>query len=254
MTQFLTHATALFISCTVPQLASSQSVGFDPRTRCGDILANTQTSHRTMIAAWTFGFLAANTSDIRSVDDANNAVLLDNIARACATDPDKSLIALVAPDQPEPEPEQSLTPGSEAEVRSRLAAFMQPDADLRSLTQALFPTDADIRAVYAEPLATALINAYRDQMTSDAAFGPKRHQDALLVYYATTRELVDRKPILREFPGGYRDVLQYFIADVPIVLFKFVKDGELSGYAFDGLIHVNGRWVLMPKPWRALPE
>jgi hypothetical protein len=24
------------------------------------------------------------------------------------------------------------------------------------------------------------------------------------------------------------------------------------GMAFDGLVHVNGRWVLMPKPWRAL--
>jgi len=28
--------------------------------------------------------------------------------------------------------------------------------------------------------------------------------------------------------------------------------GKTTGLAFDGLIYVNNRWVLMPKPWRAL--
>ncbi|MGJ5620789.1 hypothetical protein [Sulfitobacter sp. MF3-043] len=56
-----------------------------------------------------------------------------------------------------------------------------------------------------------------------------------------------------EFPGGYKDVLQYFKIDVPIVRFKFVQKGETLGLAFDGLIHVNGRWVTMPKPRRSLP-
>ena len=34
--------------------------------------------------------------------------------------------------------------------------------------------------------------------------------------------------------------------------FKFVTKGQTAGLAFDGLIYVNNRWVLMPKPWRAL--
>jgi hypothetical protein len=55
-----------------------------------------------------------------------------------------------------------------------------------------------------------------------------------------------------EFPGGYAQVAQYIVKDVPIVRFKFVKPGETMGMAFDGLIHVNGRWVFMPKPWNGL--
>jgi len=31
-----------------------------------------------------------------------------------------------------------------------------------------------------------------------------------------------------------------------------VKQGETIGLAFDGLVYVNGHWVIMPKPWRAL--
>jgi hypothetical protein len=31
---------------------------------------------------------------------------------------------------------------------------------------------------------------------------------------------------------------------------KFTKPGETLGMAFDGLYQINGRWVLMPKPWR----
>jgi hypothetical protein len=85
------------------------------------------------------------------------------------------------------------------------------------------------------------------------SFAPKEGQTDLLIVFATTRELFDRKPVLGEFPGGYKDVLQYFKIDVPIVRFKFVKPGETLGYAFDGLIYLNGRWVIMPKPWRAIP-
>ena len=73
------------------------------------------------------------------------------------------------------------------------------------------------------------------------------------MFYGTTGELVQGKPLLDKFPGGYKKILQYFRANVPIVRFKFVTKGETLGLAFDGLIHVNGRWVIMPKPWRSLP-
>jgi hypothetical protein len=57
---------------------------------------------------------------------------------------------------------------------------------------------------------------------------------------------------LNEFPGGYKDVLAHMKPGIPIVRFKFVEPGKRLGMAFDGLVHVNGRWVLMPRPWRAL--
>ena len=54
------------------------------------------------------------------------------------------------------------------------------------------------------------------------------------------------------FPGGYKRVVQFMKPGIPIVRFKFVKPGDRIGLAFDGLVYVNGRWALMPKPYRAL--
>ncbi|PHQ94097.1 MAG: hypothetical protein COB39_14135 [Marinosulfonomonas sp.] len=91
-----------------------------------------------------------------------------------------------------------------------------------------------------------------DAKASTDAAGSKAQARALLIY-TTTGQLQNGDAVLREFPGGYKNVLQYFKTDVPVVRFKFVKNGETSGMAFDGLDYVNDPWVIMPKPWRALP-
>ena len=118
----------------------------------------------------------------------------------------------------------------------------------------LKPAAADIRAVYAEPLASALIASYEQMYTPDAVIQPKPEHKQLLTTFTTTGHLKAGDPVLDEFPGGYKDVLDYFVADVPIGRFKFVEPGETLGLAFDGLIFVNNRWVFMPKPWRALEQ
>lgn len=235
---------------TMPVSVQAQGVGFDPRQSCGQLLSGTSDEDRMMIAAWTFGFLASNNGDARPVDRQNNETLLGNIERACATNPGMTLLDLVGASKKAP----ATQPGSEAEARALLMKFYAPDADHRALTQALAPTAEDIRTVYKEPLASALIESYAQAFTADVAFSPKPDHNDILLVHATTRNLVNGDAVLREFPGGYKDVLQYFRADVPIVRFKFVTSGETLGLAFDGLIHVNGRWVIMPKPWRSLPQ
>ena len=90
--------------------------------------------------------------------------------------------------------------------------------------------------------------------TPDAVIQPKPEHKQLLTTFTTTGHLKAGDPVLDEFPGGYKDVLDYFVADVPIGRFKFVEPGETLGLAFDGLIFVNNRWVFMPKPWRALEQ
>jgi hypothetical protein len=72
------------------------------------------------------------------------------------------------------------------------------------------------------------------------------------VVRATTAGLLAGDAVLSDFPGGYKDILPYMIGDHPIVRFKFITSGETLGLAFDGLVFVNDRWVLMPKPWRYL--
>jgi hypothetical protein len=101
-------------------------------------------------------------------------------------------------------------------------------------------------------LASSLIDAYDGLFVPGAVIRPKPGQTELLSIFTTTGALKRGDPVLAEFPGGYKDVLDYIVGDVPIARFKFVEPGEDLGLAFDGLVHVNGRWVFMPKPWNGL--
>jgi len=235
-------------------VGGAQAQGFDPRQPCTEILNASDDATLEIVGAWTFGYLAAKHSDARPVDPSNLGVILGNLGSACQ--PGQSLLDLVGG-----EPEQNTdapavtgpAAGSEAEARTLLMEFFDPNADRAALTASLFPSAQEIRMVYNEPLASSMAQAYAAAFKPGIKFGPKSGQTDLLMYYTTTGRLQAGDPVLDKFPGGYKDVLQYFRADVPIVRFKFVKPGETIGMAFDGLVYVNDHWVIMPKPWRALP-
>jgi hypothetical protein len=148
-------------------------------------------------------------------------------------------------------PALSAAANLEAEGKALLQKFLDPKADRAALTWALKPTEADVKSVYSEPLGSKLAAFYSQMFKPGTAIGPKEGQTELLYVFATTGQLKAGAPVAGEFPGGYAKVTQYMAKDVPIVRFKFVKPGETAGMAFDGLIHVNGRWVFMPKPWNA---
>ena len=244
---------ALFVSLAGIGPAKAEDVrGFDPEKSCIEVLSNTGGStDQFMIAAWVFGYLAAQNGTLRPVTVDNNKVMLQNLTKACIETGGAPLLALVQKSRPaEEKAPAGPVPGSEADARARLLAFLQPDAERARLTWAMKPTEADIRAVYADPLASKLIAAYGEMFTPDVSIGPKDAQTEVLTWYATTKELREGNPILREFPGGYKKVAGLMQGEYPILRFKFVEPGETMGLAFDGLIFVNDHWVLMPKPWR----
>ncbi|MDQ7072222.1 MAG: hypothetical protein Q9M48_16075 [Rhodobacterales bacterium] len=222
--------------------------GFDPRDGCFEVLAGASDADKVMIAAWSFGYLSATQGDARPVDNANNAVILRNLAKACAANPGLTVLEIVGGSSKPP----ADAGGSEDDACEMLMQFFEDGADLAALTAALEPSENDIRAVYSDPLASKLVEGYAKLFTPGTKFGPKPDQDSLVIVRATTGGLKAGDAVLSDFPGGYGEVLPYMIGDFPIVRFKFVKSGETMGLAFDGLIFVNGRWVLMPKPWRYL--
>jgi len=245
--QVLWAAIALIIA-GLPGHVTAQSNGFDPREPCGATLRAANDTDKLLIASWVFGYVAATDKDARPVDRENMVTLLKNVFAACANDEQSSLVALVqGHDQGGAD-----APGSKANAQQFLGQFLDPTADLAALTAAMAPTPADIAAVYGAPLSGRLGEMYAKMFTPGVRIGPKPDQNAVIVVRATTGSLKQGDAVLREFPGGYKKVLPYIIGDYPIVRFKFVVQGETLGLAFDGLIHVNGRWVLMPKPWRAL--
>ena len=225
-----------------------QAQGFDPRLPCDEILKTADQRTLAMLGAWSFGYLAAKQTDVRPVDPENIATILRNIDKTCAANKAMSLLELVGGSAKA----SGNKPGSEAQARALLMAFFEPDADLVGLTAAILPSAAEVHMVYSDPLASRMVESYAAGLKPGIKFGPKPDQDDLLLIYTTTSRLQRGDAVLREFPGGYKDVLEYFKIDVPIVRFKFVRRGESSGLAFDGLVYVNDHWVIMPKPWRAL--
>ncbi len=228
---------------------------FNPQQSCDSFLPASETFDKIMIGLWAAGYQAGISGSVASMTEASNDRLIEQLNTACAQTPQASLLSLIeslGEDKPKSAQNLMQEPGSPAQGRQILLSFLEPGADLAALTASLKPTPEDIRAIYADPLATSLIAAYEQAFASGAAIEPGEERDALLSTFTTTFELKNGAEALGKFPGGYKDVAEYFVADAPIASFKFVRQGESTGLAIAGFTYVNERWVLMPKPWRGL--
>lgn len=251
-------AVAGAMTAQVPMVAGSVASDgvFDPNQPCAAFLPAEDNLDKAVIGQWVSGYIAGSSGEVLPTNEAGNERLIQRLNAACAATPEASLLAvigvLVAKDKSLAADPIMLVPGSAEEGRALLERFLRPDTDLAALTASLKPTPEDLRAVYAEPLATALVEAYEQAFAPGATIEPGEGQNEILSSFTTTFDLKNGVGPLDRFPGGYKDILDLFVSDVPIAAFKFVRAGETTGRAIDGLIYVNGRWVIMPKPWRGL--
>lgn len=144
-------------------------------------------------------------------------------------------------------------PGNMEGAKALLMEFLQPDVDRANLTKQLRPTTQDFRTVFKGSAAKQAEDGYRAPWDEGKiVIKGNPDQTELLVWSATTKELQEGKGDSGSFPGGYVKVAPYFKDGLTFYRFKFVRPGETLGYAWDGLIYVNGHWVIFPKPWRVL--
>ena len=254
-------AAPVLAALVVPAAPVAAQERFQTAAPCGQALGQASPEIRALVAGWVLGFMEAGLKQGAGLGLAERDQALATMDKLCVSYPDRSLIeitaAMVTLAQRDQQAQAAADPasGSEAAARALVAQFLAPGADFAALTRALEPTESDIRAVYTDPLAANMARVY-PQVWADAenlTITPKPGQTEVLLWYATTDKLIAKDPILDKFPGGYADVLTYMRPGFPIVRFKFVRPGESTGLAYDGLIFVNDHWVLMPKPWRLLP-
>ena len=147
-------------------------------------------------------------------------------------------------------------PGTNDGAKALLAEFMKPDADRKKMTMELRPTKEDYRAFYANETMAAMAETYYDKLWSsgDAVVAPKEGQTDLKLFSATTEDLSGSKGEAADFPRALVTLaeLDDLKPNLTIYAFKFVKPGESTGMAFEGLTHINGHWRLFPKPWKFL--
>ena len=136
-----------------------------------------------------------------------------------------------------------------------LAEFMKPGADHFGLSKQLKPTTADYKALFDAPTAAKIDGVYTKEWDAgNMIVSAKPGQTELKLASATTAELKAGTGNASEFPGGYRMIGPHLVGKHVWYRFKFVEPGKESGMTFDGLVHVNGHWVLVPKPFRGLDE
>lgn len=156
------------------------------------------------------------------------------------------------------QPEAPSPPAGIEGARQVLAPFLVAGADLPALSQALKPQPEDYAAVF-EGEAAAKAKAYYEQQWADGvALLHKPEQTELHLWQATTEQLTNEpkgnvmKSDAKHFPGGYSKVAPHVKKGLTFYAFRIAKPGSDTGMIFDGLVHVNGRWVMFAKPWIAL--
>jgi hypothetical protein len=243
-------AFAFIFTSLLAQPAPAARAKFDPTQPCETLLVYEDVVDKVMVGAWTSGYLAKTEGSFRVMGPNELSGILTVLENLCRQNPGTRFSTLV--DRLTKNLVENKRPGPSVDGRKLLRQFFAVDADFAALTAALRPTPQDVQAVYGEPLASRLIASYAKLFRPGVEIKPKPEHDDMITLFTTTGKLKSGAPVLDEFPGGYKKVLPYIISDVPIGRFKFVRSGESLGLAFDGLIFVNDRWVLMPKPWRSL--
>ncbi len=143
--------------------------------------------------------------------------------------------------------------GNEDGAKTLLAQFVAPNADHAALTRSLKPTTADYKALFDSATAPKVESAQaKDWESGKAVIKPADGQTEVKISSATGADLASGKGGAKEFPGGYRKIAKHLVPTATFFRFKFVKPGEDTGTAYDGLAFVNNHWVIAPKPFRAL--
>jgi hypothetical protein len=125
-----------------------------------------------------------------------------------------------------------------SEVREIAAKLRGSKAELEKLK----PTAAQIGQIAATPADAEKLQAYTEKLFAQipaAGLDGKPDQTEIVVTQGDS------------LPGGYKSNAAHFKAGLAVYGFKYVKPGETSGMAFDGLVKVDGAWVMIPKMWRA---
>ena len=138
------------------------------------------------------------------------------------------------------------------EAAKLLTVFIDPTraAEQISLTTELRPRDEDYEKVFVETSLQTARAVYDKLWLNIPPIGAKPGQSVVLAWICLSEQLGSR--LGRRFPGGYQKIVDRLVPDVPWLCWKFVELGKMHGMAYDGLVHVNDRWVWFPKPWKLL--
>jgi hypothetical protein len=166
--------------------------------------------------------------------------------------------AKAEPPAPAKPPAPPSAPAGLQGAKRLLEPFLSPSADAVALTRALKPENEDYAAVFQGDGVARAMAFYEPQWASGLAIKHDPKQTHLEIWEATTQQLTNEPrgnvfaSDAKHFPGGYMKAAPLMKRGLTVYAFRIHALGSDTGMLYDGLVHVNGRWVLFPKPWKAL--
>ena len=151
-------------------------------------------------------------------------------------------------------PSDPLNQDIERRAAQLLTTFFGADREfLQQFSQEhLCPKLEDYEQVF-QPNAVQSARLGYELIWSESPFPePKPGQEQVLVYSAWAEELGRESERSQFFPGGYQRIAHNWLPQRIWLAWKYVKRGENSGMAYDGLVWLEGRFAWFPKPWRVL--
>ena len=146
-------------------------------------------------------------------------------------------------------------PGTKEGLEALLHSIIEASDDERKeISQQLYPTLEDCEAIFDARLAKKVFK-YQRKIHRQIRVVVKPHledQTDILLWGVTTEELSDYMGDAKYFPGGYKELAQYFQPQLTFYRFKFIQPGRYLGSAYDVIVYVNGQWKMIHRPWAVL--
>jgi hypothetical protein len=170
--------------------------------------------------------------------------------------------------QPMPPPLPAST-RSDADDQSRLAALAlgefikaQVEPLLRALARdvdggvvaSLRPRPEDYARVFIPDAVDAARGAYETVWAEPPRIETRGSSLQLECHVAPAGMLTYDNELSKHFPGGYRHIGHLLDPHRTWVRWKYLRPGQTSGMAFDGLVWCDDHWAWFPKPFRALAQ
>lgn len=142
------------------------------------------------------------------------------------------------------------------DAKRRAYAFLAPffgpltPAQRMELHQQLQPRAEDYQRVFVAEVVASAQAAYVPLWSDGQPFLIGPENAVLSVHAAVAEDFREPNERSQAFPGGYARLADLLIPGVIWLGFRLTTPGESSGISFDGLVLLDERFVMFPKPFR----
>jgi hypothetical protein len=125
----------------------------------------------------------------------------------------------------------------------------------RELVEHLRPRTGDYESVFSSATVDRARKAYESFWSRPVELERSSSQQTdVLVFAAPAGMLRGPNDLSRNFPAGYQAIATELKPERVWLAWKYVKPGETSGMAYDGLVWIDDHWAWFPRPYRVLRQ